>query len=44
MELIKDYFLNKMATMILHKGFYERKNYFDYFPLRSIYIWICKSL
>ena len=43
-EFIKDYFLNNLLKLFLHKAFYERTNYFDHFPLSSIYIWICKSL
>ena len=43
-EFIKDSFLNNLLKLFFHKGFYERTNYFDHFPLSSIYIWICKSL
>ena len=30
-EFIKDYFLNNLLKLFLHKAFYERTNYFDHF-------------
>ena len=41
-EFIEDYILNNLLKLFLHKAFYERTNYFDHFPLSSIYIWMYK--